>query len=68
MTTNEFQIKTIEDTIKFIFNKEIITDDDVVIGSRLIDKWKKLTGWVERTEPVLITPEKNSYKFSSATN
>ena len=54
MTEQQFEIKTIETTIKFIFNKENITDDDVIIGNKLINKWKKLTNWVECTEPALI--------------
>lgn len=64
MTEQQFEINTIENTIKFIFNKETIDDDDVIIGNKLIDKWKRLTGWIERTEPVLITPKTDCYEFS----
>jgi hypothetical protein len=49
MTQTELEIKTIESTIKFIFYKKYLTQDDVIIGTRLINEWKKLTGWVERS-------------------
>jgi hypothetical protein len=50
MTQKQTEIKTIEATIKFIFNKTNLTSNDVVIGTRLISKWKKLSGWIERKE------------------
>jgi hypothetical protein len=54
-TKIELEIKTIEITVKFIFFKEFLTKDDVVNGTKLINKWKKLKGWVEGTEnPILI--------------
>lgn len=49
MTQKQTEIKTIEATIKFIFYKKVLTQDDVIIGTRLINKWKKLSGWVERS-------------------
>ena len=43
----------LEYEIKCIFNKETITDADVQLGKCLINKWKKLTNWVEDATPVL---------------
>jgi hypothetical protein len=55
MTTAEFEIRTLEDSIKRIFYKKEITQEDVALGNRFIAKWKLLTGWIERTElPILI--------------
>jgi hypothetical protein len=56
MTTTELEIKTIENTVKFIFNKETLLDDsEVLLATRLIAKWKKLTNWVEQGElPIVI--------------
>ena len=48
-TQTQTELKTIESTIKFIFNKKELTQNDVIIGTRLINKWKKLSGWVERS-------------------
>jgi hypothetical protein len=54
-TKIETEIKTIEITVKYIFFKKFLTKDDVVNGTKLINKWKKLKGWVEATEnPILI--------------
>ena len=50
MTQTQDELKTIEATIKFIFNKNNLTSNDVIIGTRLISKWKKLSGWIERKE------------------
>ena len=50
MTTTEFEIRTLEDSIKRIFYKKEITQDDVTLANRFIAKWKLLTNWVERTE------------------
>jgi hypothetical protein len=55
MTPTELEIKTIENTIKFIFFKDNLMDDEVILATKLIDKWKKLSGWVEATEsPIVI--------------
>jgi hypothetical protein len=56
MTETELEIKTIEKTVKFIFNKETLLDDsEVLLATRLIAKWKKLTNWVEQGElPIVI--------------
>ena len=56
MTTTELEIKTIGNTVKFIFNKETLLDDsEVLLATRLIAKWKKLTNWVEQGElPIVI--------------
>ena len=54
LSKQDSEIKTIELTIKFIFFKKHLTQEDVANGNRLINKWKTLTGWVERTEhPIL---------------
>jgi hypothetical protein len=50
MITNNFDIKELENTIKFIFNKKEITQVDVETAKKLIDKWKRITHWVEKTE------------------
>ena len=50
MTTTDFEIRTLEDSIKRIFYKKEITQDDVALANRFIAKWKLLTNWVERTE------------------
>lgn len=38
----EDEIKTIEYTLKNIFKKDKITNDDVVIANKLFEKWKRL--------------------------
>ena len=48
------EILLIEFEIKNIFAKETITDADVHLAKFLINKWKRLTNWVEDTTPVLI--------------
>jgi hypothetical protein len=50
MTKLQREIESLERTIKFIFYKKHLTQDDVTIGNKLINQWKKLTRWVERTE------------------
>jgi hypothetical protein len=41
------EIRTIEYTLRSIFNKDVITSDDVESANRLFKKWKKLTGHKE---------------------
>ncbi len=43
----EDEIKTIEYTLRNIFNKDVITKGDVDSANRLFKKWKKLTGHKE---------------------
>ena len=43
----EDEIKTIEYTLRNIFNKEKITKSDVNSANRLFKKWKKLTKYKE---------------------
>lgn len=50
MTTTDFEIRTLEDSIKRIFYKKELTQDDVTLANKFIAKWKLLTNWVERTE------------------
>ena len=50
MTTTEFEIRTLEDSIKRIYHKKELTQDDVTLANKFIAKWKLLTNWVERTE------------------
>ena len=50
MTTKEFEIRNLEDSIKRIFHKKEITSEDVTLGNRFLAKWKELTNHVERTE------------------
>jgi predicted transcriptional regulator len=41
------EIKTIEYTLRSIFNKDEIRMIDVVAANSLFEKWKKLTGYTE---------------------
>jgi hypothetical protein len=50
MTKLQREIESLEKTIKFIFHKKDLTEDDVTNGNKFINQWKKLMGWVERTE------------------
>lgn len=50
MNLKESKVRNIENAIKRIFNKEVITDIDIDITNLLINKWKRLTSWVEKTE------------------
>ena len=45
--TIEDEIRTIEYTLKNIFNKDVIKSIDVAVANNLFEKWKKLTGYVE---------------------
>ena len=47
-------ITDIENEIKRIFAKDRITDADVHLGTFLINKWKRLTNWLEDHTPILI--------------
>ena len=52
MKKNE-DILTIEYTLKNIFNRDVIRDIDIVRANSLLEKWKKLTGYVEDcTSPI----------------
>lgn len=50
MTPTEIEIRTIENTIKFIFYKDNLMDSEVKLATKLINKWKKLTNWIEAIE------------------
>jgi hypothetical protein len=50
MNTKESEIVSLENCIKNIFRKTEITKIDVETSNILIDRWKKLTRWVEKTE------------------
>lgn len=50
MNLKEIEVRNIEDCIKRIFYKTEITQSDVITANLLIEKWKKLTNWVEETE------------------
>ncbi len=50
MNLREVELRDIENAIKFIFNKKEITELDIRNANILINMWKKLTHWVERTE------------------
>jgi len=46
MGEEPFQTKVkLENRIRAIFNREKVRIMDVIIGNRLIDEWKKLTGY-----------------------
>lgn len=55
--TTDLEIKMCEDRAKEIFAKPIITDADAQLGKYFINKWKRLSGWVERTELPIVLPE-----------
>lgn len=44
----EDEIKTIEYTLRSIFNKNEIRAIDVDVSNNLFEKWKKLTGYTEQ--------------------
>ena len=47
-TENEMEdVEFLEEEIKTIFHKDVISDISVVIGNMLLRKWKKLTNWKE---------------------
>jgi hypothetical protein len=48
------EIIVIEFTLKKIFEKEEISDLDVIISNKLLNKWKKLTGHIENDEYPLL--------------
>ncbi len=52
--TITLDVRDCEAKVKSIFAKELITDEDVKIANVYINKWKILTGWVERTELPII--------------
>jgi hypothetical protein len=41
----------LESRIRAIFNREKVRIMDVIIGNRLIDEWKKLTGYQSNDNP-----------------
>jgi hypothetical protein len=53
----EEEIKTIEYTLRNIFQKDEITERDVINASILFQKWKRLTGYME--ESILDEEPKN---------
>ncbi len=53
----EVEAKMCADRAKEIFAKEHISDTDVQFGTYFINKWKKLTNWVERTESPIVEPQ-----------
>lgn len=50
MNLKEIEVRNIENCIKRIFYKSELTQSDVTTANILIEKWKKLTNWVEETE------------------
>lgn len=48
----EDEIKTIEYTLRNIFNKDVIKRMDVIAANKLFDKWKMLTKHKEDTSIV----------------
>lgn len=51
----ENEIRTIEYTLRSIFNKDVITKSDVDSADRLFKKWKKLTKHKEDTSFIVDT-------------
>lgn len=52
MHTNE--IKSIEEKVRNIFVKDLITHMDIINSNNLIDRWKFLTNYVSDKTPVLL--------------
>ncbi len=53
-TENELGEKNLlEREIRFIFNRDSISNTVVIAGNRLIKKWKNLVEWEEDTTPFL---------------
>lgn len=53
-TENELgEKRLLEREIRFIFNRDSISNTVVKAGNRLIKKWKKLVEWEEDTTPFL---------------
>ena len=50
MDLKEIEVRNLENCIKQIFYKSEITESDVRTANFLIEKWKKLTNWIERIE------------------
>jgi hypothetical protein len=48
--TTNLEIRMCEDRAKEIFDKNNLTENDIERGVFFINKWKQLTGWVEKTE------------------
>ena len=59
MLSIELDVKMCESRIKEIFAKETIYKEDVVLGNYFINKWKRLTNHVERTESPIVEPIEN---------
>ena len=52
MGEKPFEAKVkLESRIRAIFNREKVRIMDVIIGNRLIDEWKKLTGYQSNDNP-----------------
>lgn len=56
----EIEAKMCADRAKEIFAKETINDEDVALGNYFINKWKRLTNHVERTESPIVEEEENN--------
>ena len=53
-TENEMEdVEFLEEEIKTIFYKDVISDMSVIIGNMLLRKWKRLTNWKENDVPFL---------------
>lgn len=47
------EIKTIKYTLRNIFNKDVITSDDISSANALFEKWKVLTNYSPDVKPIL---------------
>lgn len=72
--TKEEEIKSIEWKIRNMFDKDKITDADIIDSSKLINRWKFLTNYVSDKTPVLshtideIIDEQPNYKTKNNEN
>jgi hypothetical protein len=57
----ELEAKMCESRIKEIFAKETIKEEDVALGNYFLNKWKRLTNHVERTENPIVEPQENFF-------
>ena len=59
--STELEAKMCESRAKEIFAKKEINDEDVALGNYFINKWKRLTNHVERTESPIVEPQENFF-------
>ena len=56
------EIKTIEQRLRDIFKKDLVTKTDVSVGSQLLSRWKYLTKYNPDDTPTLKTKNNENSK------